>query len=530
MDGPERDGRARRLTGIALQTVLDALQARMRMRQIPGLSLRVARHGKLLFGHELGVSDPASGESLTPAHVFRLGCLTKPITAYAVLQLAGEGRLGLDDLVVHHIAALATAPALRGITLAHLLSHTAGLARGPYAAPLASDADMLRQIAAAPLLFAPGTRFKYSNWGYYLLGKIMENLSGQGAGACIAQQVLAPLEMRDSGFSEAGRKLARGHWNGWYFGCPDLAEPSAPAPHTPLPDAAGGMLSTADDYLRWLLHVVGQGGEPMRSPRRRLGRNASTCFGLFMETIGDASFYHFSGSSSGFSGFMLLVPALGLSGVALCNHGACTSELREMLYLACRASVATLPGFGQADARHDVLAGNRRELLRFISGPGQAAQLIRNGQPVRLWRHSRSAYFLCDGAQRRHMLRLSGLADPAHGDAVLTLGSVVFYQRLSRLRSVAAAAGAWDAWAGVYRHAVFGKVELICRQGQLHLSYGAAYECALEHLDGLRFRQAPGAFCFETIDLQTDPATGAPLSFLLNQMLFLRSPTHDDST
>lgn len=496
------------------------------MRQIPGLSLRIARHGELLFDQELGVSDLVSGERLTPEHGFRLGCLTKPITAHAILQLAGEGRLDLEDPVVHHVPALATAAALSDITIAQLLSHTSGLARGPYAARLASDADMLRQIAAAPLLFAPGAHFKYSNWGYYLLGKVMESACGQPAAACLSERVLSPLGMRDSGFAAAGRRMASGYWSDWYFGCPDLAQPSVPSPHTPLPDAAGGMISTADDYLRWLSHLASASCGQMRLARHRMGRNYSSCFGLFMETVGAATLYSFSGSSSGFSGFMLLMPELGLSGVALCNHGACTGELRQMLYLACRATVAALPAFGQAAECHDVLAGSRRGLLRFRSGE-QAAQLIGDRQTIGLWRYSHGAYFLLDGAQRRHMLRIRGLD---RGDAILTLGSEVFYEQLRRLRKVPAATGEWDAWVGVYRHALFGKVELICRDGQLHLSYGAAYECLLEHVGGLRFRQAPGAFCFECIELQTDPATGGPLSFVLNHMLFLRSPPHENST
>lgn len=496
------------------------------MRQIAGLSLRIARHGELLFGHELGVSDIDSGERLTSAHGFRLGCLTKPIVAQTVLQLAGEGHLDLDDAVVRYVPALAPVAALRNITVAHLLSHTSGLARGPYAARVASDADMLRSIAEAPLLFAPGAHFKYSNWGYYLLGKVLENVSGKTADVCISAKVLSPAGMRDSSFSDAGRLLASGYWNGWYFGCPDFAEPSLPSLHTPLPDAAGGLISTANDYLRWLLLAAGAGGAQMLVPRHRVSRHYSACFGLFAETVDEVPVFYFSGSSSGFSSFMLLIPSLGLAGVALCNHGACTGELREMLYLACRATVSALPRFGQSSESHDVLVGNRRGLLRFKAEAGQAAQLMSDAAPIALWRHSRSAYFLCDGPQRGHMLRISGLG---RGDAVLTLGPQVFYERLNRLRTAPAVAAPADAYAGVYRHTVFGKVELICREGQLYLSYGAAYESLLEATGHLRFRQAPGAFCFETIEFQTDPDTGKPVSFLLNQMLFLRSPAHEKS-
>ncbi len=153
-----------------MNDLLTDLQHRMRVRQIPGLSIRVAENGNNLFNCELGVSDLSSGERLEPTHLFRIGCLTKPIVAHAVLHLASQGRLDLDDSIAIYIPKLATRPEFCSITIGHLLSHIAGLARGPYDAHLYSDKDTLLRISSSQLLFVPGEHFKYSNWGYYLLG------------------------------------------------------------------------------------------------------------------------------------------------------------------------------------------------------------------------------------------------------------------------------------------------------------------------------------------------------------------------
>jgi hypothetical protein len=117
------------------------------------------------------------------------------------------------------------------------------------------------------------------------------------------------------------------------------------------------------------------------------------------------------------------------------------------------------------------------------------------------------------------MLRVSGLG---RGDAIITLGDQVFYEKLSRLRKQPATSESWEELAGLYRHAAFGKVEIIYRERQIYLNYGAVYETLLQPIGGLHFKQKSGAFCFETIEFKEDPRTGEVVSFVLNEMVFLR--------
>ncbi|SCY38009.1 serine hydrolase [Nitrosospira sp. Nsp13] len=518
-----------------MNDLLADLQYRMRIRQIPGLSIRVAENGNELFNRELGVSDLSSGERLERTHLFRVGCLTKPIVAHAVLHLASQGRLDLDDSIACYIPELETRPEFCSITISHLLSHTAGLARGPYHSRTYSDKDTLLRISSSQLLFAPGEHFKYSNWGYYLLGKVIESISGDAADAFISKAVFSPLGMHRSGFADndeqSGGDLATGYWKGWYFGSPDLAEPSVPCPHIPLPNSAAGMISTADDYLRWLISFVDEGHrvnsieagvvEQMLVDRHTVSPHHSACLGLFVEMIDDLPFYYLAGSSSGFSGFMFMIPDLGLVGVALGNHATCNNELREILYQVCRERVggSFLPHFGRRTGRFNVLAGNRRSVVRFKGEDGNVPEFIRDDCRINLYPHSRNAYFMLNGDCRHQMLRISGLGK---GDATITLGDQVFYERLSRLRKQPAAPESWEELAGLYRHAAFGKVEVIHRVNQIYLSYGVAYETLLQPIGGLRFKQKPGAFCFETIEFKKDPNTSEVVSFVLNEMVFLR--------
>jgi CubicO group peptidase (beta-lactamase class C family) len=515
--------------------LLADLQYRMRIRQIPGLSIRVAKNGNEFFNCELGVSNLSSGKPLESTHLFRVGCLTKPIVAHAVLHLASKGRLHLDDSIACHIPELETRPEFRSITLSHLLSHTAGLARGPYLSRIYSDNDTLLRISSSQLLFTPGEHFKYSNWGYYLLGKIIESISADAAGAFISKTVFSPLGMHHSGFSDndeqSSGNLATGYWKGWYFGSPDLAEPSVPCPHIPLPTSAAGMVSTAADCLRWLTGFVSEGDrvnsieagvvEQMMVARHKVSPHHSVCLGLFVEVIDELPFYYSAGSSSGFSGFMFMIPDLGLVGVALGNHGTCNNELREILYQVCRERVggSFLPHFGLRARRFNVLAGNRRNMVRFKEEDGNLPEFSRDDCQINLYPHSRNTYFMLDGDCRHQMLRMSGLGK---GDTIITLGDQVFYEKLSRLRKRPAVPESWEELAGLYCHTAFGKVEVICRANQIYLNYGVAYETLLEPIGGLRFKQNPGAFCFENIEFKKDSFTGEVISFVLNEMVFLR--------
>lgn len=131
------------------------------------------------------------------------------------------------------------------------------------------------------------------------------------------------------------------------------------------------------------------------------------------------------------------------------------------------------------------------------------------------------------------MLRLK---TRAKDDTTVTIGDQVFHEKLLRLKEKRADHSPWANLAGFYRHEAFGMVEVLCRESRIFLSYGAAYEVVLQPIGGLRFRQKPGAFCFEIVMFNKESDGENIASLAMSDMIFFRqSPSfnhkhHDEST
>jgi CubicO group peptidase (beta-lactamase class C family) len=190
---------------------------------VPGLAVAVARHGRIVYDEAFGVADRATGERLSPAHLFRIASLSKPVTSVAIFALIERGALRLQDRVFGKDGVLGDdyGPPPRGsrlaeITIEHLLTHTAG------GWPNDSTDPMFRQpqldqaaliawtLASLPLARPPGAAFLYSNFGYCLLGRVVEKLSGLSYEAFVRTAVLRPagIDMEIAGNTLAERRRA----------------------------------------------------------------------------------------------------------------------------------------------------------------------------------------------------------------------------------------------------------------------------------------------------------------------------------
>jgi N-acyl-D-amino-acid deacylase len=185
----------------------------LEQQRVPGAALAVTRGSRLVYARGFGFAEVESGRPVLPAALFRIASLSKPITAVAVLQLAERGGFALDDRVFAILPAREWLPAgcdqrLHAITVRQLLQHTAGWDRDasfdPIARPHAvaqalkvplpvGPAAVVRYALTLPLDFAPGARHAYSNVGYLLLGRLIEQVSGQPYEAYVKTKVLAPL-------------------------------------------------------------------------------------------------------------------------------------------------------------------------------------------------------------------------------------------------------------------------------------------------------------------------------------------------
>lgn len=236
----------------AQSDALDAyLEEQIATHRLPGLALAIAyADGR--------VDVRTYGEGITPTTRFRIGSLSKSMTAVAVMQLFEEGRLDLDAPIQTYLTDFTTRNPdwARRITVRHLLNHTSGLSDRDY--DLAFNA---RPLEALPSSFArarhtaePGAQFAYLNANYALLGRIVEVVSGQTYGAYLSQRLFAPAGMQtalayDDPMPRAIEGLAQGHI--LLYGLPiPFAEP------LPIPAPSGGIIASGADMAAFLRQFV----------------------------------------------------------------------------------------------------------------------------------------------------------------------------------------------------------------------------------------------------------------------------------
>jgi CubicO group peptidase (beta-lactamase class C family) len=168
---------------------------------VPGMAVALVVDDDIVWSAGFGVQDVQTGAAVTPASVFGIGSITKPITALAILRLRDEGMLALDATAATHLPELAGVALprgdLRGPTIRELLTHTSGMPRlgdFSYSTPPhePSQAEILGSLSDYALWHPPGEHM-YSNLGYHLLGLVVERVSGEPMREHISRTILAPI-------------------------------------------------------------------------------------------------------------------------------------------------------------------------------------------------------------------------------------------------------------------------------------------------------------------------------------------------
>ena len=237
-------------TGFALAA--DTLLAKSYPPNEPGAVAIVVKDGRPVFRRAYGLADLEFGVLLDPDMVFRVGSLTKQFTAAAILQLVDQGKLAVDDQVTKYVDGYDAGG--HRVTIEQLLTHTSGVPNYtdmdewfPHLREELTPWRILDIVKTKPFSFEPGTRFKYSNTGYLLLGLVIEKVSRRSYADYIRQMVL-PLGMRQTMYDDPLRVMPRrvrgyerygDEWrNARYIGMSQ-------------PFAAGALVSSADDLALW---------------------------------------------------------------------------------------------------------------------------------------------------------------------------------------------------------------------------------------------------------------------------------------
>jgi len=178
--------------------------AEMREQRIPGLALAVLRDGKVVKGQGYGLANVELNVAVKPETVFQTGSVGKQFTATAVMMLVEEGKVGLDDKLSKYLAG--TPEVWKDVTVRNLLTHTSGITdytdseytkagglinlRGDY-----TEAELYQKLIQLPLNFETGTKWKYSNTGYVLLGFLIHKVTGEFYGDFLQERIFRPLGM-----------------------------------------------------------------------------------------------------------------------------------------------------------------------------------------------------------------------------------------------------------------------------------------------------------------------------------------------
>ena len=361
----------------------DTIHAEMRDQHIPGLSLAVVRGGKVVKAQGYGLANVELNAPATADTVYRLASVTKPIVATAVLLLARDGKLGLDDRIGRYLEK--TPEAWREITIRQLLTHTSGLKdhlnelHGTTSNGTTPE-EILSRMGTLPLNFAPGTSWLYSNTGYLALQVILKKVSGQSFDEFLAARELAPLGMkatrRNSPDDLIPNRAAGYVWDaeaGRLRNSPFL-EP------TLYDNADAGLVSTVLDLARWDAALGGTAF--LTAPERaalvapvKLASGATYPYGLgwHLETqnsdgkTGHRLAYHDGNRLDGATAMLRYLDD-GLTVIVLTNRGNAnaTKIAREVagLYVPALAEVAR----PAADTEPKVTAMIKTVLLKIQDG------------------------------------------------------------------------------------------------------------------------------------------------------------------
>jgi N-acyl-D-amino-acid deacylase len=378
-----------------------AITGFMRKLSIPGGAVAVMRDGKLIYARGFGYADVENKTPAQPDALFRIASVSKPITSAAVMKLVEEGQLKLDDRVAPFIAHLAPAPGAtvdprwEQITIRHLLTHTGGwdrnrpnggfdpvdrpgIAAAAVSAPAPASAEtLIRYMKGMPLDFNPGEKFAYSNFGYLVLGRVIERVSGMPYKEYVRARVLQPVgaNRTQQGRSRMHDALA-GEVKYYLPGEPGLGLTAPMVPsvfpgegtvpltyggfHLEASDASGAWVSSAIDLLRFVGGVDGHAHRPdILSPgiiAEMTGSGPAVCAGggcywglgwVIRPTQGDATWTH-GGSLPGTTG-MLVRSYHNFSWVGLFNGRSLTPNSEAELDAALWNALAGVTSFPAHD-------------------------------------------------------------------------------------------------------------------------------------------------------------------------------------
>ncbi|HEX5166183.1 MAG TPA: serine hydrolase domain-containing protein [Thermomicrobiales bacterium] len=307
--------------------------------RIPGMAVGVVAEGATVYARGFGVASLADRRPVTAETLFHMASVTKPFVATAIMQLAEERLVGLDDPVVRHLPYFRMADERSAqITIRQMLSHTSGMPDEDdygWERPEFDEGALeryVRSLADRPLLGAPGERFAYSNIAYEVLGDLIAKVRGISFEAAIAERILRPLRMTQSTLLVRDADpslLSRGH----VVDAGGEARVSAVFPYHRAHAPSSTLYSNVTEMCRWAMALLNGGElsgarvlsreslERMWEPGLVVDPERHERIGLswFIDAYRGRRTINHGGSDTGFRSQLFLVPEAGLAAVAMSN-------------------------------------------------------------------------------------------------------------------------------------------------------------------------------------------------------------------
>ena len=371
------------------KTLNEYIHAQMEAQHIPGLSLAVLERGALTLAQGYGLANVELSVSATADTVYQLASLTKQFTATAVMLLAGEGKLNLDDLLLYHLPDL---PSTWGdVTLRHLLTHTSGIKSytdlPDFRKTIRKDytpEELLALVTDLPLEFAPGERLAYNNTGYFLLGLVIEKTGEKSYGDFLTKRIFEPLGMTRTRVNDL-RAILPGRATGYTWENETLRNGEYVSPTQPF--AAGALVSTVLDLARWEAALWKDTLLPQKCLQEMWtpatltdGTTSEYGFGWGIRVYHRHRFVGHGGGIPGFATLIARFPDDGLTVILLSNSDHANADMlaREVAALYLPALAEPDPAIGDEDPQ--TTQALRNLLLQIIEGSADVSRFTPGAQ------------------------------------------------------------------------------------------------------------------------------------------------------
>ncbi len=432
-----------------IDTKVDAyIASQMQRHQIPALSLTVLRDGKALRTHAYGVINLEVNAPNGPGAAFMIGSMSKQFAAAATMALAAQKKIALDDPVSKYLTSLPSAWST--VTVRHLLTHTSGIPSytevpgfETYNARDATHDEVIATVRNLPMNFMPGARFHYNNTGYFLLGMLIEKVTGETYEQFLTEHIFAPAGMANTRMYHESA-IVRDRVSGYVLSGGKLVNPQFES--VTWPYSGGAVLSTIEDLAKWDAaiytdHVLPQSAfQEMWTPMR-LNDGAITQygFGWHLEQLRNHPLVWHTGHIGGFSSFFGRVPDAHLSIILLTNQGELDPDGIGQAVLGFYDASLTPPAMLEPPAKDPDTTRTDRALmaLRDVASDNRRSPLLSPGLLENTTSGQRAGIQrLLDSMQSFRFLACD-TAQPANATHLGASVSTLCYYRLTSVRGVA---------------------------------------------------------------------------------------------